>query len=212
MHGGLIRYTLRNWTLSAASTLRGARPCVPATLSAPVPNAPLPTQMMVSGALGGSRVRPLARGTPLRLHPVVIVGNLITSCVRAVSERVYASLVLGLAGGTGLQLSLIAGTLASAWLILTAARAGVALVAVTVAARLPGSTRSIHASATTASTNGLASLQRASTTSSTWRPLASPPSLSRSLRSRLPIAMPLAAFASHGATAHSVSLRTLGPR
>ena len=48
--------------------------------------------------------------------------------------------MLGLVGGTVLLLSLVAGSLVSAWLILMAARASVALVTVNVATRLPGST------------------------------------------------------------------------
>ena len=48
--------------------------------------------------------------------------------------------MLGLVGGTALLLSLVAGSLVSAWLILMAARASAALVTVNVATRLPGST------------------------------------------------------------------------
>jgi len=156
MYGGPVRYTLRNWTLSAASSLQGARPCVPFSPSAPVPNAPASVICVGAAAVALSLVSPLPHSArvllaavawdrclgepPLCVHPVMIVGNLISACVRAVPKLVYASPVLGLASGTALLLSLVAGSLASAWLILSAARAGAALATVNVAARLPGST------------------------------------------------------------------------
>ena len=155
-HGGAVRYTLRNWTLSAASSLQGARPCVPVAPSAPVPNAPASVICVGAAAVALSLVSPLPHSArvllaavvwdrclgepPLCVHPVVLVGNLISASVRAVPERVYASPVLGLVSGTALLLSLIAGSLASAWLILTAARSSAALVTVNAAARMPDST------------------------------------------------------------------------
>ena len=144
-HGGLGRYWLRRQVALVAAVLHGARPCIPPSPMAPVPRPPLAVTCVGILVVAFSFVSPLPRSSrvvlaavawdrwlgepPLAIHPVVLVGRLISTAVRAMPARVYASSVLGLLSGVCLLVGALSASLATTWLLLRATEAAAVRVA-----------------------------------------------------------------------------------
>jgi len=134
MHGNMLNYTVHRWKLQLAKILCGARPCVPPRPMMPVPWAPLSVIIMGITAVLSAYLSPLPHSAqvmlavvawdrclgepPLCIHPVVLVGNLISAVLNRTSPRVFDSPKLGLVCGTLLLLFMLFVSLASTWLLL----------------------------------------------------------------------------------------------
>ena len=152
LHGSLGAYRRACHARSIATALRGARPCIPPTPDAPVPAAPAAVVCVGLAAVALSYLSPLPRSAgvllaafawdrclgepPLRVHPVVLVGNLISEAERRTPMWVFASPSLGLVGGVALLLGALGCSLVGAWLVLAAARAAAAVAVAAIAAAI----------------------------------------------------------------------------
>ena len=161
LHGGLGKYRLRTLMARAAVVLSGTRPCIPPSPMAPVPRPPLAVTCVGLLVIGLSFAAPLARSSrvllaavawdrwlgepPLTIHPVVLVGNMISAVVRATPERVFTSPALGLISGFLLLTGVVWVSLAASWLVLAGADAAALSVAVGTAAAELGATSSAAA-------------------------------------------------------------------
>jgi adenosylcobinamide-phosphate synthase len=134
IHGNLFLYTLRQCTRQLERLCRGSRPCIPPKPMMPVPWAP--TSVLIVGVvlLFVAFQSPLVHSAqvviavaacdrylgepPLSIHPVVLVGRMITFALQKTPEQVYGIPVLGFICGILLLLFMLVASLTTTWLIL----------------------------------------------------------------------------------------------
>jgi adenosylcobinamide-phosphate synthase len=134
MHGSLTLYTIRRWRQQVATVLLGARPCVPPRPMMPVPWAPASVVAVGFVFVVLAYISPLPHSArivlavvawdrclgepPLSMHPVVVVGRLISFILKRTPGKVFVNPILGLLCGTFLLLFILSFSLMSTYLLM----------------------------------------------------------------------------------------------
>lgn len=153
LYGDRVRYGILCWQRRMLHALGGSRPCVPSMPGAGVPWPPPSVIFLGIIAVTFAYLAPLSRSAsvllaavswdrflglpPLAVHPVILVGRLISAAVHRTADKVFHNPLLGFLSGTMLVLTTLALSLSTAWLLLS----GVTILAENVETRvqhLPG--------------------------------------------------------------------------
>lgn len=137
MYGSRLGYATRRWRLKFSRIICGARPCIPEKPMMPVPWAPLSVIVMGAVAVLLAYTLPLSRSAqillavmawdrclgepPLCIHPVVLVGNLITLLLSCTPKQVFDKPTLGFVCGSLLLFIVLNVSLSTSWLLLETA-------------------------------------------------------------------------------------------
>ena len=138
MHGSLTRYTVHRWKCQFTTTLRGARPCIPPRPMMPVPWAPVSVMSVGTVFVLLAYISQLPHSAriilavmawdrclgepPLSVHPVVVVGRLITAILQYTPDSVFDSPILGLCSGLLLLLFMLIFSFTSTYLLMAFAK------------------------------------------------------------------------------------------
>jgi adenosylcobinamide-phosphate synthase len=155
IYGSRWRYALHNYRLALGGLVQGARPCIPPAPMMPVPSAPFSIKATGSLLVLLVYILPLPRAArvvlaatvwdrylpslPLLIHPVVLVGRLITNALNILPKQVFVSPTLGFVAGCGLFASVLGTALLAAGLLLhVAAPMATATMVQQIAMQYPG--------------------------------------------------------------------------
>lgn len=138
LYGNRASYAMHQLIRRATHILRGARPCIPPRPMMPVPWAPPSVVVMGITSVLFAFMVPIAHTTrvliavvswdrylgepPLCIHPVVLIGQLISASLSYTPDSVFVRPTLGLCCGLLLLGSMLALSLATTRIILVSAR------------------------------------------------------------------------------------------